>query len=149
MVHFRLSFTDKIKSGLKFRPLAYKICRKVLQHEKYPHASEASLTLVSDEEICALNREYRKVDCSTDVLSFPIGEPNYDEDSIVLGDVVISVPTAIRQAEQYGHSLEREMAFLTVHGMLHLLGYDHMKLSDEQVMTTKQEEILRKLGIVR
>ncbi|MCL2070809.1 MAG: rRNA maturation RNase YbeY [Oscillospiraceae bacterium] len=149
MVNFKLFYDDKVKSGLNFRPLAYKTCCKVLQHEKYPYVSEASMTLVSDEDIRTLNKQYRKIDSSTDVLSFLMGEPNYEDKSVVLGDVIISVPTAVRQANQYGHSLEREMAFLTVHGMLHLLGYDHINKSDEQIMFAKQEQILQKLGIIR
>ena len=149
MVNFKLHYSDKVNSGLNFRPTAYKCCCTVLQAERYPYLSEASMTLVSDEEMRELNRQYRKIDSPTDVLSFLMGEPNYDNQSVVLGDIIISVPTATRQAAKYGHSLEREMAFLSVHGMLHLLGYDHMNKSDETVMFAKQEAILQKLGAVR
>jgi probable rRNA maturation factor len=117
--------------------------------EKYPYFAETSLTLVSDEEIRSLNNRYRKIDKVTDVLSFLMGEPNYDSKSVVLGDIIIAVPTAVRQAKQYGHSLEREMVFLTVHGMLHLLGYDHAAKVDEVAMFTKQKQILASLGISR
>jgi probable rRNA maturation factor len=120
-----------------------------LRLEKYPYLSEASLTLVSDEEIRSLNRQYRKIDRPTDVLSFVMNEPNYETKAVMLGDIIISVPTAKAQAAKYGHSLEREMLFLTVHGMLHLLEYDHQNKADEQIMFAKQEEVLQKLGISR
>ena len=149
MVNFKLSYNDKVKSGLNFRPIAYKCCCVVLQSEKYPYLSEASLTLVSDDEIRSLNRQYRQIDKSTDVLSFVMSEPNPETKAVVLGDVIISLPTAERQARQYGHKLERELAFLTVHGMLHLLGYDHIDKADERVMFAKQEAVLQKIGIVR
>jgi probable rRNA maturation factor len=149
MINFKLLYNDKVKSGLNFRPTAYKACCKVLLSEKYPYVSEASLTLVSDEEIRGLNRQYRKIDKSTDVLSFLMGEPNYDDKSMTLGDIIISVPTAVRQANRHGHTLERELAFLTVHGMLHLLGYDHVSPADERIMFAKQEQVLNSLGITR
>jgi probable rRNA maturation factor len=149
VINFKLHYNDQIKSGLNFRPIAYKVCCKVLQTEKYPFLSEVSLTLVSDEVIRDLNRQYRKIDKPTDVLSFLMGEPNYEDKSVNLGDIIISVPTAKRQAAQYGHSLGREMAFLTVHGMLHLLGYDHVAKSDEKIMIAKQNQVLQSMGITR
>ena len=149
MINFKLMYNDKAKSGVNFRPTAYKCCTTTLQSEKYPYLSEASMTLVSDSEIRSLNNQYRKIDKATDVLSFLMGEPNHETSAVVLGDIIISVETAIRQANQYGHSLEREMAFLTVHGMLHLLGYDHLNKADENIMFAKQEAILQKLGINR
>ena len=145
----KLLYNDKAKSGLNFRPLACECCAAVLTFEKYPHPAEVSLTLVSDEEIRALNLQYRKINCPTDVLSFPMGESNPGTNAIMLGDIVISAETAVLQAEMYGHSAKRELAFLTVHGMLHLLGYDHMNKSDEDIMFAKQEQILQKLGIIR
>jgi len=149
LINFKLLYNDKVKSGLEFRPTAYKCCCATLQSEKYPYLAEASMTLVSDEEIRTLNHKYRQIDKPTDVLSFLMGEPNHETKAVVLGDVIISVPTAIRQANQYGHSVVREMSFLTVHGMLHLLGYDHISKSDENIMFAKQEAILQKLGITR
>ena len=134
---------------MNFRPIAYKCCCATLQSERYPYLSEASLALVSDEEIRGLNRQYRQIDSSTDVLSFLMGEPNFETEAMVLGDIIISFPTASRQAAKYGHSLERELAFLTVHGMLHLLGYDHKDKQEEGIMFAKQEQILQKTGIVR
>jgi probable rRNA maturation factor len=149
MINFKLLYSDKIKSGLNFRPTAYKACCKVLQLEKFPYLAEASLTLVSDEEIRALNGRYRKIDKVTDVLSFLMGEPNYDTKAVNLGDIIIAVPTAVRQAKQYNHSLERELAFLTVHGMLHLLGHDHIKPAAEKIMLAKQNAVLTSMGITR
>ena len=121
-----------------------------------PDRVEISLTLVDAEEIQQLNRDYRNVDKVTDVLSFP--QIDYDVDEvvmtnekgeIVLGDIIISVDTAKRQAEEYGHSLKREICFLTVHSMLHLLGYDHMTEEEEAEMFGKQKDILEKAGITR
>ena len=100
--------------------------------------NEVSLTFVSTREIQELNNMYRKKDSATDVLSFPSS-----------GDIIICVEVAGQQAETYGHSLERELAFLAVHGFLHLLGYDHLNTEDESIMKNKQEEILTKVGVLR
>lgn len=117
-------------------------------------AAEVSVVLVDDERIHELNRDYRGVDRPTDVLSFAMregeGEPvQTEEGRELLGDIVISVETAERQANQYGHSLRRELAFLAVHGFLHLLGYDHQSPEQERVMFGKQEEVLSALGLMR
>ncbi|MBO4384375.1 MAG: rRNA maturation RNase YbeY [Clostridia bacterium] len=107
---------------------------------------EISIVLTNDEVIHAYNRDYRQVDRPTDVLSFPADEG----DSIIctpdghLGDIMISVETAERQAEELGHSAAREIMFLAVHGTLHVLGYDHMRPADEEIMTYKQREIMKK-----
>jgi probable rRNA maturation factor len=115
---------------------------------------EVSVTFVSDEDIHALNREYRGVDKPTDVLSFAQREGEepfaFPDDLLeLLGDIVISMPTAIRQSQDYGHSVRREVAFLLVHGFLHLLGYDHQDETTEQEMTHIQETVLGKLGLSR
>ncbi|MDD4586856.1 MAG: rRNA maturation RNase YbeY [Heliobacteriaceae bacterium] len=117
---------------------------------------EISLVLTNDEKIRRLNREYRNIDASTDVLSFSQAdqtaeEPGYEDPlaGIVLGDVVISVETAERQAVEYGHSLERELGHLFVHGLLHLLGYDHQALADSEQMQATAETILGKCGLRR
>lgn len=102
-----------------------------------------SLILTDDAEIWSLNRQFRGVDRPTDVLSFPADEEEY------LGDIFISVDRLLAQAEEYGHSAEREFAFLLVHGLLHLMGYDHHDPEQEQEMFTKQEEILNALGYRR
>ena len=109
---------------------------------------EVDVNLVNNEEIHDINREYRKVDRPTDVISFAFlddvdGEIKIKSDiPKILGEIFISVDKAIEQAENYGHSLLREMSFLFVHGLLHLLGYDHMKKEDEVIMFKLQEEIL-------
>lgn len=123
-------------------------------------AGEVVLSLVDDDTIQELNRTYRKKDVATDVLSFAIQESNDEEPDILfaeedetdpepLGDIVISVPTAIRQAEEYGHSVERELAFLAVHGFLHLIGYDHLNEEEEKEMFARQDAILASIGLTR
>ena len=112
-----------------------------------------SVILVKKRKIHEINRDYRGIDRPTDVLSFPLGENGeYDVNpatgAFLLGDIVISAETAVRQADLYGHGLEREIAFLTVHSMLHLLGYDHVNGGMEQaVMREKEEAILTNLGL--
>ena len=113
---------------------------------------EVSCVLVDDERIHEINREYRHIDRSTDVISFAMEDNDqfYVEGMPrTLGDIFISVDHAKKQAEEYGHSLRREMCFLFTHGILHLLGYDHMKKEDEEVMFKLQEEILDSYGITR
>lgn len=99
-----------------------------------------SLLLTEDESVRQLNSRYRSIDSTTDVLSFPSGEAGF------LGDIAISVPRAQLQAAEFGHSLAREVAFLTVHGMLHLFGYDHIEMADEEKMRARQREILKNAG---
>ncbi len=114
---------------------------------------EVDITIVSDEEIHALNRDYRKVDSSTDVLSFALDEDGGEPELVggpevhLLGDIIISAETAARQAEEFGHGLNREIVYLAVHGLLHLLGYDHMKKEDKVVMRAKEEEALREIKL--
>ena len=112
--------------------------------------AEFNIIFVDNEYIHKLNKEYRNVDRETDVITFALeDEEDINLDHRILGDVYISIPRAITQASEYGHSLTRELSFLTVHGMLHLLGYDHMEKEDEKVMFSLQDEILNELGIVR
>ncbi|RCW51288.1 rRNA maturation RNase YbeY [Paenibacillus prosopidis] len=125
---------------------------------------EVSLTFTDDEEIHQLNRDYRGIDRPTDVLSFAMQEDGVDELDIffevesedesdpisgMLGDIIISVETAAAQSKEYGHSLEREIGFLFVHGFLHLIGYDHQDDAAEAEMTAKQEAILQQAGLSR
>ncbi|MBY9076914.1 rRNA maturation RNase YbeY [Paenibacillus sp. HN-1] len=123
---------------------------------------EVDLTFVDNERIHELNREYRGIDRPTDVLSFALNESGEDEPEIVyevedssdeipdmLGDIIISVTRAKEQAEEYGHSLERELGFLFVHGFLHLLGYDHQDEASEAEMMGKQEQVLSQVGLTR
>ncbi|NGP43522.1 rRNA maturation RNase YbeY [Bacillaceae bacterium SIJ1] len=121
-----------------------------------PSESEMSLSFVDDEAIQSLNATYRQKNVPTDVLSFAmqetLPEDTYEaqiDEPMLLGDVVVSLDTAKRQAEEYGHSLERELSFLTVHGLLHLLGYDHMNEADEREMFKLQEALLSGYGIER
>ena len=116
--------------------------------------AEVSLMLVDDQRIHALNQEYRGVDRPTDVLSFALQEDMEEEPDAVfedemLGDIVISAQRAREQAEEYGHSFEREIVYLAVHGTLHLLGYDHEEEQDKQEMRSKEEEVMTILRLVR
>lgn len=143
----------KIPTGV--RMLIRRCCNAVLVNENFEGSAEISVRFVDDEIIHELNREYRHVDKSTDVLSFPLGENgvydiNHDTGAKILGDIVISMQHAVMQADLYGHSLQREIAFLTVHSMLHLLGYDHEAEGLERVrMREKEEAVLTQLGLKR
>ena len=115
---------------------------------------EVSVTLTDDAYIQTLNQQYRQMDRPTDVLSFALNEGIEPEiaggpDINVLGDIVLSVERAKAQAAEYGHSLRREIAFLTVHGMLHLLGYDHIEEAERQKMEQEQKTVMEALGISR
>jgi probable rRNA maturation factor len=113
---------------------------------------EVAVTIVDNEKIHQLNREYRGIDRPTDVLSFPLWEPDEEwviDEEVMLGDIVISLPKAKEQAAEYGHTLARELGFLAVHGFLHLLGYDHETEQEEKEMFSRQEEILSRIGLQR
>lgn len=143
-----------IKIPVGVRPLIRKCCAAVLKKEGIDDSCEISVTIVDNEVIKELNLQTRGIDRETDVLSFPLGENgeyevNYATDALLLGDIVISLPKALEQAQEYGHSTEREIAFLTVHSMLHLLGYDHIEDDDRVVMRAREEEILNYMGITR
>ncbi len=143
----------KIPTGVKM--LIRRCCNAVLTHENFEGNAEISVTIVDDERIHELNKQYRNIDRSTDVLSFPLGENgvydiNHDTGAKMLGDIVISIEHAFEQAEKYGHSLEREIGFLTVHSLLHLLGYDHENGGLEAVrMREKEEAALTQIGLKR
>ena len=133
--------------------LIRRTCNAVLQMEKFEGSAEVSVTFVDNEQIRELNKQYRDKDAATDVLSFPMGENgvydiNHSTGAKILGDVVISVERAVEQAERYGHSLEREIGYLTAHSMLHLLGYDHENGGLEKVrMREKEELVMTQLGL--
>lgn len=131
--------------------LVEKIVQELLREEGLDVSWEVSIVIVDDEEIQKLNRDYRGKDTPTDVLSFLLQEGDFvvSEGDNLLGDIVISLETALRQAEDYGHSLEREVGFLTAHGMLHLLGYSHETIEAEKVMNEKAEAVLNILGLSR
>ncbi|MDR2006515.1 MAG: rRNA maturation RNase YbeY [Acidaminococcales bacterium] len=122
--------------------------------EKLEKRVQVSVTLVDDVKIRSINREYRGVDKITDVISFALNEG--DEDSAaggpekdLLGEIVICLPQAARQAEEYGHALARELGYLAAHGFLHLLGYDHITARDRKIMREREETIMAKLGLAR
>lgn len=145
----------EVKVPVGIRLLIRRSCQAVLAIEKFNRDAEVSVSFVSNAEIRSLNKNYRNKDAVTDVLSFPLlsdGDDSVNSETgfVILGDVVISLETAMKQATIYGHSLEREIGFLTVHSMLHLLGYDHETSPlDERKMREKEEEVLESLGIAR
>ena len=148
-----------------FIEVAEDVMNEVLDQEECPYESEINLILTTDEETHRTNKEFRDIDLPTDVLSFPMVDfeapADYDileeDDSyfhpetgeLMLGDIMISIPRAVEQAKEYGHSIKREYAFLIAHSMLHLLGYDHMTDEERAVMEEKQEQALVALRITR
>lgn len=143
----------KIPKGL--RMLIRRSCTAVLTIENFSENAEISVVFTDDEGIRDLNSKFRKLDSPTDVLSFPLGKDgewdvNHDTGDVLLGDIVISMETAVRQANEFGHDLSREIGYLVVHSMLHLLGYEHEKGGIEHLrMREKEEECLAKLGLGR
>ncbi len=160
----RVSFLieqDKYAVSRSLRRLIEKAAKTTLRYMGFRTDVEISVMLTDNEGIRKLNALHREIDRATDVLSFPMFE--YDENGeiieeyaefgemgdLCLGDVVISLERAEEQAEEYGHSFEREIGFLTVHSMLHLLGYDHMTPEDEEEMFGYQKEVLEEMGLPR
>ena len=140
----------KIPTGL--RMLVRRCCHAVLQLEGFEGTAEISVNFVDNEEIHQLNKQYRDKDMPTDVLSFVMGENGqYDIDpktgAQILGDVVISMEKAVEQAYRYGHSLQREVGYLTAHSVLHLLGYDHEDNMERVRMREKEEQVMQQLGL--
>ncbi len=152
MIYF-LNDQDKFEISYKLKMLVRTAIKESLAYEGYHNATELSVTFTDDEGIRVLNRDFRKLDRATDVLSFPLTDYAgtalpIDEPEASLGDIVISLERAAAQAEEYGHSFEREVAFLTVHSMLHLLGYDHEDGGEEeQDMRARQSAILKNMGL--
>jgi len=152
---------DEIKINKEIEETIKTVIDASLLYENCDFDAEVSVTIVDNESIREINKETRDIDRPTDVLSFPMlyfdengdiidSDFDMDGDVLVLGDIVISAERAKEQAEEFGHSFRREIAFLTVHSMLHLLGYDHVDDPEgERIMFAKQEEILDKLGIKR
>lgn len=151
----------KIEVTKELRTLIKNVLKKGISYMEFDDNVEISIMLVDNEEIHQLNKLHRDIDRPTDVLSFPMFE--YDEDGeidilecdfgengeILLGDIVISLERAREQAEEYGHSFDREVGFLTAHSLLHLLGYDHMEKDEEKEMFSLQEEILKLCDLPR
>lgn len=154
-----------LKLPLPCEELAKNVIEAALDYAECPYEAEVNLLLTMNDEIHEMNNQFRQIDRATDVLSFPMvdyavpGEFDFLEDAfeyfnpetgeLMLGDIVISKEKVIAQAEEYGHSVEREYAFLIAHSMLHLFGYDHMEEEERAVMEEKQKEILEQLNILR
>ncbi len=140
----------------EFERLFNDVVLESLKFEDFDTQCEVSISIVDNSEIKNINKQFRHIDKETDVLSFPqltfeegeVADVN-ENDEIILGDIIISIEKAISQAEEYGHGLRREIAFLTAHSMLHLMGYDHMEPEERDIMFEKQEKILGNLGITR
>ena len=155
----------ELRLDLPCEELATKVIEAALDYEECPYEVEVNLLLTMNDEIQEMNQNFRQIDRATDVLSFPMidyeeaGNFEFLEDvmdafhpesgELMLGDIVISKEKVISQAEEYGHSVEREYAFLIAHSMLHLFGYDHMEENERLVMEAKQKEILEQLQILR
>ncbi|KON70105.1 rRNA maturation RNase YbeY [Peribacillus butanolivorans] len=140
----------------KAQNLVESILQFAAKKENIEEDTELSVTFVDNKRIQEINKEYRHKDAATDVISFALEEMGEDEVEIIgaemprmLGDIIISIERTKEQAEEYGHSFDRELGFLALHGFLHLLGFDHMTEEDEKVMFTKQKEILEEYGLSR
>lgn len=151
---------DKEEVTSEIEKVINDVCERVLESEECDFDAEISVTFTDNEQIRVINSEQRGIDKATDVLSFPMlefdedgnAEADYDTDGdyVILGDIVISLERAREQSIEYGHSFIREVAFLTAHSMLHLLGYDHVNSKEEErIMCEKQEAVLTSLNIVR
>ena len=156
--------TDK-ELNIPYETLAQKVASHILETENCPYDVSVNLVITDNEEIKKINQQFRSIGAPTDVLSFPMipfetpadysiveDKDEYfdlDTDELILGDVMISVEKVYAQAEEYGHSVEREFSFLFAHSMLHLLGYDHMEPEEAAVMEAKQAKALEELGITR
>ena len=157
-------FIDNRQDGIAvdeaMEAMVVQVVEKVLEFEGVQEEYEISISFVNNEEIRSLNMEYRGIDKETDVLSFPMldfieeeeeeeVDAEYIDEELALGDIVISMEKALEQSGEYGHSFNRELAFLLVHGMLHLLGYDHEVEATEGDIFEKQEEILTELNLIK
>ena len=161
----QIEYETERKLEIPYEKLAEKVASHILELEECPYEISVNLVITDNEEIRKVNAEFRLIDAPTDVLSFPMipfktpadysvieGDDSYfdlDTDELILGDVMISVDKVYAQAEEYGHSTEREFSFLFAHSMLHLLGYDHMEPDEAAVMEAKQAKALEELGITR
>lgn len=161
-----IEYEAEKKLELSYETIIREIVEESLEYEDCPYEAEVNVVLTDNHEIQEVNREYREIDAATDVLSFPMIEfesasdfslvEDDEEDyfnpetgELMLGDIMISVDKVEEQAEKYGHSQTRELAFLVAHSMLHLCGYDHMEEEERLVMEKKQNEILERRGYTR
>ena len=143
-----IEITDEILESLE------KGINVILEKEAIEIPVEVSISFVENDEIQKLNKEYRKKDQPTDVLSFPLVERGQLERGqapceIPLGDIIVSIPKVVEQAKEYGHPYLRELVYLTVHGMFHLLGYDHMNQEEKAIMREKEESVMNSINIIR
>lgn len=155
---YQLEYLD-LEENKKYEDIIKKVVEQCFEEEKIQDSKlYISITLTTPYHIHEINKQYRNVDKETDVLSFPMFEKyeldekiknNDFEHEDVLGDIVISIERVKGQAEEYGHSFERELAYMIVHGFYHLMGYDHIKEEDKVIMRPKEEVVLNKLGIKR
>lgn len=157
----KISILNKQKNipvNKELREIIKNIIKKAVEIEKIEYSFEVCISLVGNTGIRKLNRHYRNMDKPTDVLSFPIFEAseikkipakNLGNQIIALGDVVVSLEKAEEQAEEYNHSFEREVGYLVTHGFLHLLGYDHMKKKEKEIMREKEEQIMNMMNLER
>ena len=155
---YTIEYLD-LEENIEFEEIIKKVIEQCFKEEKLENSKlNISITLTTPENIRKINKEYRNVDNETDVLSFPIFEKeeldkkvlnNNFEYEDILGDIVISIKRVEEQAKEYGHSFERELSYMVVHGFYHLMGYDHIKEQDKLVMRSKEEKVLTKLGITR
>lgn len=163
---FYLEEEIKVNFTFNYSELAKRVVDFCLDYVSFPYEAEVNLTLTDNDGIHAINKEFRQIDRPTDVLSFPMldyetpgdfsfleeednNDFNPDTGEALLGDIIISVDKVMEQAESFGHSIEREYAFLITHSMLHLFGYDHMEEDEAKVMEEKQKDILNKMNILR
>ena len=163
---FHTDYEAEQQLELDYEELIYKVINTCLDYIDCPYETEVSILLTDDKEIKSINKEFREIDKATDVLSFPSIEYelpgdfskleetqedcfNPETGEMILGDIVISVERAIKQANEYGHTLEREIAFLVAHSMFHLFGFDHIGEEERIDMEIKQNEVLTKLNILR
>lgn len=161
-----LEYETEKELDIDYRTIVDEIIPAALDYESCPYEAEVNVILTDNEAIQEINRDYREIDAPTDVLSFPMVDFEQESDfshveehaedyfnpetgELILGDIIISVEKVIEQAEKYGHSRERELAFLIAHSMLHLCGYDHMAEEEREVMEQKQREILEAEGYFR
>lgn len=147
-----ISYSEGMRPSEANEMVIRKVCEEVATTYGLTPEEELSVVLCDNAHIHQLNKAYRNIDRPTDVLSFALNEGDDEfgkEESHLLGDLIISLERTAEQAEEYGHPFERELAYLTVHGCLHILGYDHMTEEDKREMRTEEEFILGKLGYVR
>ncbi len=144
----------RIDESFEFEELINQAIIKTAENEGINCPLEVSVSVVGNEEIQTLNKQYRNIDSVTDVLSFPLLEQDELESGLMqkqllpIGDIILCYPRALEQAEEYEHSIEREVAFLAIHSTLHLLGYDHLNSHEEEIMIGKQKEVLKLMNLI-